>query len=85
MPLGHELSPGAEADLAKQTSAYWYTFAKTGDPNHQLFASTKWPKYTAAGDQVLRIQETSEGGTQVQTGLRKAACDWQDSKMPPGL
>eukprot|EP01046_Picozoa_sp_COSAG06_P020700 COSAG06_NODE_1524_length_9197_cov_21.393430_8_plen_88_part_00 len=52
-----------------------------GDPNPGGSA-TQWPKYTAEGDHILRLQEESEGGIIVETGLRKAACDWQQKQNP---
>ena len=65
-----------EAALARTVSGYWLQFARTGDPNPPDAAAT-WPKYSDQ-DEILRLQTASEGGVVVQSGLRKAACDWQD-------
>ena len=37
-----------------------------------------WPQWTPEGDTIMRLETVSEGGVRAQTGLRKAACDWQD-------
>ena len=65
-----------EAALARTVSGYWLQFARTGDPNPPD-AATTWPRYSDQ-DEILRLQTASEGGVVVQSGLRKAACDWQD-------
>ena len=76
-----------EAVLAKTVSGYWLSFAKTGDPNPSPTGATDdgvgggaptWPQYSQDGDETLRLQTASEGGVVVESGLRKAACDWQD-------
>jgi len=46
----------ADAPLAAAMSAYWVAFAKTGDPNGD--SRPVWPRYTAAGDQLLNFTNT---------------------------
>lgn len=79
-----------EAALADTVSRYWYTFAATGDPNTAKpetsslnettgrGAAPIWPQWTPEGDTIMRLETASEGGVRPQSGLRKAACDWQD-------
>ena len=82
-----------DSALAKATARYWYTFAKTGDPNpvdeedtavvvtKELATTvtlTTWPKFTTDSDTILKIAVESEGGLQLEQGLRAAACDWQE-------
>ena len=64
-----------------QVTRYWSNFAQTGEPNSPQTPQVMWPRYTAAGDQTLRLDVGPH--TQVQTGLRKSACDHWDSYVPP--
>ena len=66
-----------ESALARQTATYWTNFAKSGDPNG---AGPQWPKYDAQADSVIRLDVASGGGVAVQSGLRKAACDFQSGE-----
>ncbi len=66
-----------ESALARQTATYWTNFAKTGDPNG---AGPHWPKYDAQADTVIRLDVASGGGVVMQSGLRKAACDFQSGE-----
>lgn len=63
-------------------AAYWYRFTVTGDPNGG--GALNWPKYTADGDQNIRL-DGPPGGIAVQSGLRKDACDFWDAQpvVPP--
>ena len=82
-----------EMQLANLVTSYWVDFAKHGSPNGE--DRPFWPPYTAAtdgtGDSVLVIELPEEGGTRMERGLRKAACDLQeqitrqDAPRTPGL
>ena len=76
------LRQGPEADLATPVSQYWANFARSGNPNIPATPAVKWPTFTTAGDQLLRLDAATAkaGGIEVQTGLRKAACDHWDQK-----
>ena len=76
------LDAGEEADLALIISSYWIQFAKSGNPNG-VSGNIQWPAYSVAGDSILRLDVNSDGGPHMQTGLRKAACDFQDAHPPP--
>jgi carboxylesterase type B len=76
---GIRCEPGPECDLVNAVSPYWAAFGKTGDPNHEG-APAQWPALQAGGDVVLRLNTVPEGGIRVQTGLRKAQCDYFDGK-----
>ena len=70
-----------------QMSAYWSNFARSGSPNAPLTKTKQaslpqWPKYSAEGDTVLRLDVASAGGIKPQQGLRKAACDFQQTQAP---
>ena len=65
-----------EADLALPVTRYWSNFAQSGSPNAPQAPHVTWPRYTAAGDQTLRLDVGP--GIRVQTGLRKSACDFWD-------
>ena len=70
-----------------QMSAYWSNFARSGSPNAPLTKTKQsslpqWPKYSAEGDTVLRLDVASAGGIKPQQGLRKAACDFQQAQAP---
>ena len=70
----------AEATLAQSAANYWAKFAMSGDPNGRtaMEVSVSWPKFTTAGDTILRMDlEPQGGGIKAQQGLRMAACDWQ--------
>lgn len=66
----------AEADLAKNVSAYWQTFAQTGKPEPADLPA--WPAFTREGDKVLRL-DAAPDGIHPQQGLRKQACDYWES------
>ena len=82
---GGFLTKGPEADLAAPVSQYWTNFARSGNPNRPAVPAVSWPAYSAATDQVLRLDVASaeEGGIRVQTALRKGACDFWDTNTPP--
>ena len=70
-----------------QMSAYWSNFARSGSPNAPLTKTKQgslpqWPKYSVDGDTVLRLDVASAGGIKPQQGLRKAACDFQQTQAP---
>jgi para-nitrobenzyl esterase len=75
-----------EAVLARQMCQHWLAFAKTGSPNFS--GAPTWPAWTPTGtgaDTVMRLDVPSAGGTHVQQGLRKAACDLQDTFSHHGM
>ena len=65
-----------------QMSAYWSNFARSGSPNAPQSSLPQWPKYSAKGDTVLRLDVASAGGIKPQQALRKAACDFQQTRAP---
>jgi len=70
---GREI-PAATADdqtLSEAMIAYWVAFAKTGDPDSA--GGALWPRYTAAGDQLL---EFGEDGVNVRQGFEKDRLDF---------
>ncbi|HEX4336843.1 MAG TPA: carboxylesterase family protein [Polyangiaceae bacterium] len=69
-----------ELPLGTLMRSYWTTFATTGDPNGGT--SPKWPKYTTAGDQNMKLDLPTSAA---QTGYKKAKCDFWDTTVPNGL
>ena len=68
-------------------SAFWSNFARSGSPNAPLTKTKQsslphWPKYSVDGDTVLRLDVASAGGIKPQQALRKAACDFQQTRAP---
>ena len=85
------LTPGAEAALAPLMARYFSNFARSGDPNHGTGMHVAWPPYATDSDRLLRLDVASPveevtthfaaGGIAVQTGLRRGACDFMDSRL----
>ncbi|NVB84897.1 MAG: carboxylesterase family protein [Kofleriaceae bacterium] len=65
-PLGHV---GSATVLAEAMQAFWTTFAKTGDPG------TGWPRYDAATDAHVVLDEPVATGTSYKSAL----CDFWDA------
>lgn len=68
-------------------SMYWSNFARSGMPNAPLTKTKQgslpqWPKYSVDGDTVQRLDVRTAGGIKPQQGLRKAACDFQQTLAP---
>ncbi len=75
--IGIAMTP-AEVVLTAAMQAYWANFFYTGDPAQGPFAArlpSPWPAYDAARDRSLRITTPA---CFVQSGLKKAACDFWD-------
>jgi carboxylesterase type B len=69
----HGHAADAWALLGEEVGRYWYSFAKTGDPNALKHPQAPdWPPYTNATDQNLKLADPIS----VETGLRKAQCDF---------
>jgi para-nitrobenzyl esterase len=65
--------PAATPDdvkIATAMNAYWVAFAKTGDPGSA--GGPAWPRYTAAGDELL---EFGADGVIVRKGFAKNRLD----------
>lgn len=75
----HALIPDNEKQLAVAMGAYWSSFGATGTPNHA--GLPQWPLYAAGTDTVMRFDDA--GGIHTQLALRKAACDFWDSRAAP--
>ena len=84
-----KLTPGAEAALAAPVARYWSNFARSGDPNQGAGVHVGWPLYAADSDRILRLDVAGavevpkevDGGIAVQSGLRRDACDFFDSRV----
>jgi hypothetical protein len=77
-----------ERELARKMGTYWINFAKNGVPSSSVSdaSGVEWPMFTSSNDQVLRFDvDVKHGGNgiNVQTGLRRSACDWQDQNRVP--
>jgi para-nitrobenzyl esterase len=69
LPLTVGLSPRAEAaPLARQISAAWAAFARTGNPNHADLP--KWDRYDPAEQRTMIFDVTSRSGRDPQAAPR---------------
>lgn len=73
--FGHtfQLTPGEEQRLARDTSAYFVAFAKTGIPNSEGLPA--WPAYDEQTDTTMHL-DVGQGGIRTQQNFRKGACDF---------
>jgi para-nitrobenzyl esterase len=63
----------AEKEMAKQASAYWVTFAKTGDPNEE--GRPVWPRHDPSVDRIINF--TNDGIIVGPDPLRARLDLWQ--------
>jgi carboxylesterase type B len=80
------LTPPNEGVLAAIMSTFWSNFARTGDPNKGAAVPVAWPAYVKDADELIRfdVAPPSGGGTRVQSGLRKEACDFMENRHKLG-
>merc|ERR1712060_997437 len=70
----------ARIKMGRAMSAYWSSFAVSGDPSPTRDASelgmVQWPKFTTEQELTFMLEDDSKGGLRVEQHLLKEQCDW---------
>jgi carboxylesterase type B len=70
----------ARVKMGRAMSAYWSSFAVSGDPSttrdESELGMVQWPKFTTEQELTFMLEDDSKGGLRVEQHLLKEQCDW---------